>query len=73
MREQLSNRQCTAASMEVDVSSVIVGGARTPIGKLLGGFKYASATDLGGYTMAAASERSGVALIITVPADGNAG
>ncbi len=55
------------------MSSVIVGGACTPIGKLLGGFKYASATDLGGYTMGAASERSGVALIITVPADGNAG
>ena len=55
------------------MSSVIVGGAGTPIGKLLGGFKDASATDLGGYTMAAASERSGVALIITVPADGNSG
>jgi acetyl-CoA C-acetyltransferase len=43
------------------MGSVIVGGARTPIGKLLGGFKDLSATDLGGYAIAAALERSGVA------------
>ena len=43
------------------MSSVIVGGARTPIGKLLGGFKDVSATDLGGYAIAAALERSGLA------------
>jgi acetyl-CoA C-acetyltransferase len=43
------------------MGSVIVGGARTPIGKLLGGLKDASATDLGGYAIAAALERSGVA------------
>ena len=55
------------------MSSVIIGGARTPIGKLPGGFTDVSATDLGGYAMAAASEHSGVALIITVPADGNSG
>jgi acetyl-CoA C-acetyltransferase len=42
------------------MGSVIVGGARTPIGKLLGGFKDVSATDLGGYAIAAALERSGV-------------
>jgi acetyl-CoA C-acetyltransferase len=42
------------------MGSVIVGGARTPIGKLLGGLKDASATDLGGYAIAAALERSGV-------------
>ena len=47
--------------MEVECELVIVGGARTPIGKLLGGFKDASATDLGGYAIAAALERSGVA------------
>jgi acetyl-CoA C-acetyltransferase len=34
--------------------SVIVGGARTPIGKLLCGLKDVSATDLGGYAIAAA-------------------
>lgn len=43
------------------MGSVIVGGARTPIGKLLGGFKDVSATDLGGHAIAAALERSGVA------------
>jgi acetyl-CoA C-acetyltransferase len=43
------------------MGSVIVGGARTPIGKLLGGLKDVSATDLGGYAIAAALERSGVA------------
>jgi acetyl-CoA C-acetyltransferase len=42
------------------MGSVIVGGARTPIGKLLGGFKDVPATDLGGYAIAAALERSGV-------------
>jgi acetyl-CoA C-acetyltransferase len=43
------------------MGSLIVGGARTPIGRLLGGFKDLSATDLGGYAIAAALERSGVA------------
>jgi acetyl-CoA C-acetyltransferase len=42
------------------MGSVIVGGARTPIGKLLGGFKDVSATELGGYAIAAALQRSGV-------------
>jgi len=42
------------------MGSVIVGGARTPIGKLLGGLKDVSATDLGGYAIAAALERSGI-------------
>ena len=42
------------------MGSVIVGGARTPIGKLLGGLKDVSATDLGGHAIAAALERSGV-------------
>src|SRR6187200_295224 len=42
------------------MGSVIVGGARTPIGKLLGGFKDVPATDLGGYAIAAALERSGI-------------
>jgi acetyl-CoA C-acetyltransferase len=43
------------------MGSVIVGGARTPIGKLLGGLKDVSATDLGGHAIAAALQRSGVA------------
>jgi acetyl-CoA C-acetyltransferase len=42
------------------VRSVIVGGARTPIGKLLGAFAELSATDLGGAAIAAALARSGV-------------
>jgi acetyl-CoA C-acetyltransferase len=42
------------------MGSVIVGGARTPIGKLLGGLATRSATDLGGVAIAAALERSGV-------------
>ena len=42
------------------MGSVIVGGARTPVGKLLGGLKDLSATDLGGIAIAAALERSGL-------------
>ncbi len=40
--------------------SVIVGGARTPMGRLLGSLKGQSATDLGGVAIAGALERSGV-------------
>lgn len=40
--------------------SYIVGGARTPFGKLLGGLASLSATDLGGLAIAGALERSGV-------------
>jgi acetyl-CoA C-acetyltransferase len=40
--------------------SVIVGGARTPIGRLLGGLKGFSGADLGGFAIKAALERSGV-------------
>jgi acetyl-CoA C-acetyltransferase len=43
------------------MGSVIVGGARTPIGKLLGGLKDVSATDLEGCAIAAALDRSNVA------------
>ncbi len=43
------------------MGSVIIGGARTPIGKLMGAFKDLPAADLGGYAIAAALERSGVA------------
>ena len=40
------------------MGSVIVGGARTLIGNLLGGLKDLPATDLGGYAIAAALDRS---------------
>lgn len=39
---------------------VIAGGARTPIGKLSGGFASLSGAQLGGHAIAAALERSGV-------------
>ena len=42
------------------MTSVIVAGARTPIGKLSGAFKDLTAMDLGGIAIAAALERSGV-------------
>ncbi|QDP98814.1 acetyl-CoA C-acetyltransferase [Microlunatus elymi] len=42
------------------MGSVIVGGARTPIGKLLGGLASLTATDLGGIAIKAALDRSGV-------------
>ncbi|GAB2767107.1 acetyl-CoA C-acetyltransferase [Nocardioides salsibiostraticola] len=41
--------------------SVIVAGARTPIGRLLGGFKSLSAADLGGVAIKGALEKAGVA------------
>jgi acetyl-CoA C-acetyltransferase len=41
--------------------SVIVGGARTPIGKLSGALKSFSAVDLGGIAIKAALERAGIA------------
>jgi acetyl-CoA C-acetyltransferase len=40
--------------------SVIVAGARTPIGRLLGGLKDRSAADLGGVAIKAALEKAGV-------------
>jgi acetyl-CoA C-acetyltransferase len=40
---------------------VIVGGARTPVGRLLGSLASKSASDLGGVAIAAALERAGVA------------
>jgi acetyl-CoA C-acetyltransferase len=40
--------------------SVIVAGARTPIGRLLGGFKSLSAADLGGVAIKGALEKAGV-------------
>ncbi|MDQ2837299.1 MAG: acetyl-CoA C-acetyltransferase [Actinomycetota bacterium] len=43
------------------ITSVIVGGARTPMGRLLGSLKDFSGTDLGGIAIKAALDRSGVA------------
>src|SRR5579884_2386967 len=40
--------------------SVIVSGARTPIGKLLGAFATMPAVDLGGVAIKAALERAGI-------------
>src|SRR5260370_19302347 len=40
--------------------AVIAGGARTPIGRLLGSLKDLAATDLGGVVIKAALERSGI-------------
>ncbi|MFN2590553.1 MAG: acetyl-CoA C-acyltransferase, partial [Actinomycetota bacterium] len=42
-------------------TSVIVNGARTPIGRFGGGFKDLPAVKLGAAAIAAALERSGVA------------
>ena len=39
------------------MTSVIVAGARTPIGKLLGSLKDFSATDLGGFAIKATTVR----------------
>ncbi|GGL46074.1 acetyl-CoA C-acetyltransferase [Nocardia jinanensis] len=41
-------------------NSVIVSGARTPIGRLLGGLKDFSGSDLGGFAIAAALAKAGV-------------
>ena len=40
--------------------SVIVAGARTPIGKLSGSLKSFTAMDLGGFAITAALERAGI-------------
>ncbi|MCM6778183.1 acetyl-CoA C-acetyltransferase [Nocardia sp. CDC159] len=42
-------------------TSVIVSGARTPVGRLLGGLKDFSGSDLGGFAIKAALEKAGVA------------
>ena len=42
-------------------TNVIVAGARTPIGRLLGGLKSLSAADLGGVAIKGALEKAGVA------------
>ena len=47
--------------MAANSNSVIVAGARTPIGKMSGALASFSAAELGGFAIAAALERSGVA------------
>jgi acetyl-CoA C-acetyltransferase len=47
--------------MSSTTTTVIVNGARTPMGKLLGSLKDFSSSDLGGMAIKAALERSGVA------------
>ncbi|MFC9897341.1 acetyl-CoA C-acetyltransferase [Nocardia sp. NPDC127579] len=42
-------------------TTVIVSGARTPVGRLLGGLKGFTGSDLGGFAIKAALERGGVA------------
>ncbi|MDQ1627319.1 MAG: acetyl-CoA C-acetyltransferase [Actinomycetota bacterium] len=44
-----------------ETATVIVAGARTPMGRLLGGLKDFSGTDLGGVAIKGALEKSGVA------------
>src|SRR3954453_5255341 len=46
--------------MSSSTGSVIVAGARTPIGRLLGGLKDQSAADLGGVAIKGALEKAGV-------------
>jgi acetyl-CoA C-acetyltransferase len=45
----------------VTTTSVIVSGARTPVGRLLGGLAGFSGSDLGGFAIKAALEKGGVA------------
>ncbi|MGY1838080.1 MULTISPECIES: acetyl-CoA C-acetyltransferase [unclassified Modestobacter] len=47
-------------SQPAPTRSVIVGGARTPMGRLLGSLKDFSAADLGGVAIKAALERAGI-------------
>ena len=45
-------------------TSVIVSGARTPMGRLLGSLKSFSGADLGGFAIKAALERAGIRLLV---------
>src|SRR3954451_12265719 len=50
----------TCGGPDMPSNSVIVAGARTPIGRLLGSLKGFSAADLGGVAITAALERAGL-------------
>ena len=56
----VSWQQTTGPQEDPVISSVIVAGARTPIGKLSGALKDFSAMDLGGFAIKAALDRSGI-------------
>jgi acetyl-CoA C-acetyltransferase len=63
-----SAKGCVVAAQRLDRSeglvmsgSVIVGGARTPMGRLLGSLKGFSGADLGGVAIEGALERAGIA------------
>src|SRR3954451_15781851 len=60
-RSWVVSRRPRFAAQEAPMSgSVIVAGARTPIGRLLGGLKSLSAAELGGVAIKAALEKAGV-------------
>ncbi|SCK55209.1 acetyl-CoA C-acetyltransferase [Streptomyces sp. WMMB 322] len=50
----------TSARTDGNSTSVIVSGARTPMGRLLGSLKSFSGADLGGFAIKAALERAGI-------------
>ena len=52
-------RSCSSGGIPCP-ASVIVAGARTPIGRLLGGLKSLSAAELGGVAIKGALEKAGV-------------
>jgi len=61
MRRILTPNLLVGGLLEANVTrSVIVGGARTPMGRLLGGLKEFSGADLGGFAIKAALERAGL-------------
>jgi acetyl-CoA C-acetyltransferase len=60
MEVGMSEAQATRAARPGGRDAVIVGGARTAIGRLLGSLAGHSAADLGGIAIAAALERAGI-------------
>ena len=61
MRRILTGKLPDAEILEANVTrSVIVSGARTPMGRLLGGLKDFSGVELGGFAIKAALERAGL-------------
>src|SRR4051812_1054330 len=54
LRRRVLRRSCSMTQ------SVIVAGARTPIGRLLGGLKSLSGSDLGGLAIKGALDKAGV-------------
>src|SRR5690606_20783070 len=50
----------SASSAKNGTTSVIVAGARTPMGRLLGSLKSFSGADLGGFAIKAALDRAGI-------------